>query len=100
MNRKHESPAIPKWGWYVIGSTIFIISIIFLSLSGAFAAAAEFTIHILAAVLPYLLFVLLALLYFIPFFIAASTPRSVAIFVANLVFGWTIIGWILVRNQI
>lgn len=38
----------------------------------------------------------LAVLHFAPTFIAVSRrhPRRIAIFVINLLFGWTIIGWI------
>jgi hypothetical protein len=38
----------------------------------------------------------LAVLHFAPTFIAVSRkhPRRIAIFVINLLFGWTILGWI------
>jgi CHASE2 domain-containing sensor protein len=41
-------------------------------------------------------FALLAVLHFAPTFIAVNRrhPRRIAIFVINLLFGWTIIGWI------
>ena len=41
---------------------------------------------------PLLLFVL----YFLPAIAAKGTPRFAAIFIANLVFGWTILGWIII----
>ncbi len=38
----------------------------------------------------------LAALHFAPTFIAVSRehPRRIAIFVINLLFGWTVIGWV------
>ena len=47
----------------------------------------------LAALIPWIVMAIFVAIYFIPFIIGIKSPRSAAIFVANLVFGWTVIGW-------
>lgn len=88
-----KSAAVPTWGWWVIGSFIILLATGAIALTGhldeIFFASANLLIGIL-------LLGLAVALYFIPALIASQSPRSAAIFVANFVFGWTIIGWIII----
>ena len=91
-----STESIPTWGWWVIGSFLFLILVTVLSVVGFFSALASAIGYGISASLPLLLFVLAGVLYFIPTLCAQGSPRDSAVFVANLVFGWTIIGWIIV----
>jgi hypothetical protein len=42
------------------------------------------------------IFLILAAIYFLPSLIALSKGRFLATFVANLVFGWTLVGWFII----
>lgn len=61
-------------------------------LDGFFVACGE----VLGGLIPLVILVVLAIIYFIPCMIAAKSPRIAAVFVANLVFGWTVVGWFIV----
>ena len=87
---------MPAWGWCAIIAMVSIIAIAYAILSGAMAALGEIVANsgeIFAALLPFGVLAVLVFLYFLPGMIASQSPRSTAIFVANLFFGWTIIGW-------
>ena len=42
------------------------------------------------------IYAILLVAYFVPWLIARDTYRSSVIFILNLVFGWTVIGWFVV----
>ncbi len=92
-----ESHAIPKWGWWVIGTALLVV--------GGAAAFIYFGEEAIVASMPALLlwlgFAVVALaalvVYFLPAVIAMNyrVRRSGAITVMNLLLGWTFIGWAL-----
>ena len=43
---------------------------------------------------PQQLWMLALALYFVPWFIARKGKKPITFFVANLAFGWTVIGWL------
>lgn len=103
----HKPQFIPIWGWWTIGSFVGLLFFFFMAAGGifprlghAFTAAGEGLLRMggpLVLVLLQILFIaVLAGIYLIPAMIASKTPRAAAIFVANLVFGWTGIGWIII----
>ncbi len=102
-----RSEAIPYWGRWVIGSFVglllftFIIAARVIPRIGEAASAGAKTAAAVAGPMVSSLagllgIVLIGCLYFIPTLLGSKSPRVAAIFVANLVFGWTIIGWIIV----
>lgn len=94
--RHTSSEAIPTWGWWVIGGFIGSILLVIAVISGVIPHLAEAAMPFLRMALMLLILAALAVLYFIPTFIAKDSPRMLAIFVANFVFGWTLVGWVIV----
>jgi hypothetical protein len=92
---QHSEP-IPTWGKWLIGTFVAVVLIAYLILSGAMALFFHAVGETLSGTIPAIGFLLMALLYFLPTLIASGTPRVAAIAVANLIFGWTIIGWFIV----
>lgn len=86
--------SIPVWGWWVIGSVIALIFLVWFFLSGASSVVADATTEFLSALMRFLVIPLLIGIYFLPTIIAAKSPRAAAVFLTNLFFGWTGIGWI------
>jgi hypothetical protein len=92
--RKQET--ITSAGWIAIGSCAGLIIGAWLWLSGFFDALVNLGASLLPALPGLTVIVGLALLYLLPSLIAWKSPRIAAIGVANLVFGWTIVGWFIV----
>lgn len=95
---RQPQPFIPAWGFPVIGGALFLILIVILGPLGIGSRIADSTSTFFAGIGSFLkeilIFCGLAAFYMLPWLISCRTPRSAAIFVTNLVFGWTIIGWI------
>ncbi|MEI6674491.1 MAG: superinfection immunity protein [Verrucomicrobiota bacterium] len=100
-------PFLPDWGYWLIGSVLLCLLLGFLKISGLGAALGasiaglsapidHFTSHLASFINGIIWPVILLILYFLPYYICGKSKRSTAIFVANLVFGWTIIGWFIV----
>ena len=97
--RRKEDP-VPSWGWWLTGSLISLFVITTIIASGAIPRAfshlgTEFS-HLLSGAGFICILAVLAAFYLLPTIIATSSPRVAAILVANIVFGWTGIGWIIV----
>lgn len=96
-HRRSSSGSLPAWGFNVIIGVLAAILIGFLILSGMLMDGVRAIGQFMGSVIPGLIGLTLLLgLYFLPFIFAAKSPRAAAIFVANLVFGWTIVGWFIV----
>jgi hypothetical protein len=93
--RRRKSEPIPVWGWWIIGSLLALIAFTWIVLAGGDSTNAFIGSMIFGAFK--LLFIIGGIvLYFLPFAQARNTPRQSAILVANIAFGWTVIGWIVV----
>ncbi|MES2657670.1 MAG: superinfection immunity protein [Verrucomicrobiota bacterium] len=93
---KSNREAIPVWGLWVIGSVLGLIVVTVGVLTGILPRLAEAAGLFTRGASFLILLALAGILYFVPTLIARGTPRVVAIFAANLMFGWTGIGWALV----
>ena len=97
MKSPNNSNNIPVWGWYVISSFVLLITIAVGLITGILKQIGGFLSLFITDALPSLAVItILAALYFVPSLIAGKSPRSAAIFVANLLFGWTLIGWVII----
>lgn len=82
---RHSSDTVPAWIWWTIGG--FIAIILFIS--------ALYTPHLFTAgILPLAFVIVGTLTYFLPSFVARNGKHPNAIFYANLLLGWTGIGWV------
>lgn len=97
---KSPSDPIPTWGLSLVFGLVLAILVTALAMSGVFSKAADlismFASPVLALLGSIATLAVIVIVYFIPAAISRKTPRSSAITVANLVFGWTIIGWFLI----
>ena len=95
-----NSPPIPAWGRWII--CIFLGVILGLAIvssgviPGILHLAGQAIGGLFTILLTPILLVLSVALYLLPSIIATRSPRLTAIAVANLVFGWTIVGWFIV----
>lgn len=105
-SRKNHSDEIPVWGKWLIASFIIIPLAAFLISAGAIPKAGHFlsvkignTFDWIGSLLPgatsLLFFASLICLYFYPTILGQPSKRRSAIFLTNLFFGWTLIGWII-----
>lgn len=91
-------PYILQWlknhKWWIVGGVGLLALIVFPVLIKTLGATVLTTLACLFALLP---IALLVCLYFLPSIVAKSrnNPQTEAIFVANLFFGWTLVGWAL-----
>lgn len=96
-HRRSSSGSLPAWGFNLILGVLAAILIAFLIISGLLADGFRLIGQLAIGVIPGLIgFVLIVALYFLPSIIGGKSPRAAAILVANLVFGWTIVGWVIV----
>jgi hypothetical protein len=96
-HRRSSSGSLPAWGINLIIGVLAAILLGFLILSGLLADGCRLIGQLAIGVIPAVIaLAILFGLYFMPFIIAIKSPRAAAIFVANLVFGWTIVGWFVV----
>ena len=92
---------MPLWGKWLIGIILAIIGLIILVMvtpheSLPVVEHSEVIPTSNSYSFPEVGPMILIALYFIPTIFAYKSPRVAAIFIANLVFGWTIIGWFIV----
>ena len=88
---KNTSQTLPLWGKWLIASVLLAIALAWLHLTKyALLSSLESSLTDLFT-LVFLVFGIA--LYILPWSCASKTPRSAAILVANLAFGWTVIGW-------
>ena len=95
-----SSQSIPTWGRWLICIILGLILGFLIVASGIIPSLAmsglELLTWLLGVVIKPILLILAVALYLIPTIIASRSPRLTAILVANIVFGWTIVGWFII----
>lgn len=86
---------MPTWGYWTIGTFVLGSALLIFIGTGGPGKLMESSIPYLESALRGAVLGFLALLYFLPTAVGRKSPRVAAIFLANLFFGWTIIGWII-----
>lgn len=98
MPRKPQpQPFLPSWGWILVGALVGGILAIFLVGSGIASRVLESlpsASSIESVITAICLLAGSLLIYIAPSLIALGTPRVAAIVAANILLGWTVLGWI------
>lgn len=95
MIKKSDKEFLPLWGWWVIIGFLAVLVFLFLLASGFFVALGHGLAALAVGLLRLAAWLVIPMLYFLPAIIGNSSPRSSAIFLTNLFFGWTGIGWVI-----